>query len=310
MMIMGLTCHSCKHQTVKTSSPTYLFLGNSITYGGRYVDYIETAFLLNNEELAPKIVNLGLSSETLTGISEDDHPFPRPSLLERLSACLDSVQPDHVIACYGINCGIYHPFDSVIFTSFKTGIQQLIREVRVRDISLTLLTPGPFASDVANVVSFDSVPGYSYRNPYKEYDKVMEIFSEWILSLDTIPEVKVVDIRSPLKRHTPLSYSQQDPIHPNATGHAIIAEAILDCWNVSSNQDVLSSGVDITQSDSAWLTLEKMVQSQRMSYDRSLLNRIGHQHPVIMKSITSSWEEARSLNQFYDQQIDIFLSKR
>ena len=37
-------------------------------------------------EVGIDIVNLGLGSETVSGLSEPDHPYPRPDLHERIDA--------------------------------------------------------------------------------------------------------------------------------------------------------------------------------------------------------------------------------
>ena len=87
----------------------WLFLGDSIIQAGHYVDYIETWYLLNEAE-APDIIDLGVSSETVSNSSEPDHPFARPWLHSRLDDVLARIQPDLVVACYGMNDGIYHPF--------------------------------------------------------------------------------------------------------------------------------------------------------------------------------------------------------
>lgn len=103
----------------------WLFLGDSITQNGTYVDYIETWLLLNEPD-APEIIDLGLSSETVSGHSEPDHPFPRPDLHQRLDKVLKRTKPKRVIACYGMNCGIYHPFSKARFNAYKEGIRKLI----------------------------------------------------------------------------------------------------------------------------------------------------------------------------------------
>ncbi len=301
---------ACTPKSFDKAEKTYLFLGNSITYSGRYVDYIETAFILDKQANNTLILNLGLSSETLSGMTERDHPFPRPSLLERLPACLDSVKPDHVIACYGINCGIYHPFDSIRYAAFQTGTSQLIREVRARNIGITLLTPGPFAAERVELTTLHDSLGYSYRNPYPQYDEVMNIYSDWVLSLDTMPEVTTVDIRTPLLRYMNISYGSIDPIHPNEIGHAIIAESILDCWGEKTESQILSTGVDATQQDTSWQNMERLVREQRLSYDRPLLNRIGHENPAIKEAIDIPWDSALSLNSQYEEKIVAILKRR
>src|SRR5438045_2369180 len=89
-----------------------LFLGDSITYGGSYIDYLEGYLLTRFPEKHWEIINLGLPSETVSGLSEPGHAggsFPRPDLHERLDRALEKVKPDLVFACYGMNDGIYFP---------------------------------------------------------------------------------------------------------------------------------------------------------------------------------------------------------
>ena len=88
-----------------------LFLGDSITNSGYYVADIECQLRLQGLKDVPELINLGLSSETCSGLSEPAHPFPRPDVHERLQRALTMIQPDVVGACYGLIDGSYHPFD-------------------------------------------------------------------------------------------------------------------------------------------------------------------------------------------------------
>jgi len=87
-----------------------LFLGDSITQDGRYVEDIEAYLILNYPKIRVDIVKLGLSSETTEGLTEPDHPFPRPNIHDRLGSALEKTRPDIVVACYGMNDGITTPF--------------------------------------------------------------------------------------------------------------------------------------------------------------------------------------------------------
>src|SRR5690349_765692 len=60
-----------------------LFLGDSITAGGRYVAAFDAWVIAQRWEHPPQIINMGLASETVSGLSEDNHAggkFPRPDL--------------------------------------------------------------------------------------------------------------------------------------------------------------------------------------------------------------------------------------
>ena len=55
-----------------------IFLGDSITQGGTYIAYLQTYLWELYPDSNYNLINLGLGSETASGLSEDDHPFPRP----------------------------------------------------------------------------------------------------------------------------------------------------------------------------------------------------------------------------------------
>src|ERR1700722_20154887 len=85
-----------------------IFLGDSITYSGQYVEYIEAYVRIHSPALRSEFLDLGLPSETVSGLSEPVHAggqFPRPDLHERLERVLDKARPDLVVACYGMNDG-------------------------------------------------------------------------------------------------------------------------------------------------------------------------------------------------------------
>ena len=68
-----------------------VFLGDSITYAGQYIEFLETYLRLKDPTLRCEFLDLGLPSETVSGLSEPGHAggkFPRPDLHERLDRVL------------------------------------------------------------------------------------------------------------------------------------------------------------------------------------------------------------------------------
>ena len=106
-----------------------LFIGDSITQDGRYVSFIEYYF----NSLFPKnkfdIISIGLSSETVSGLTEPGHPYKRPCLLDRIDSALVKIKPQIIIACYGMNDGIYHPQSESRMKAYREGINKLINKV-------------------------------------------------------------------------------------------------------------------------------------------------------------------------------------
>ena len=61
-----------------------LFLGDSNTMNGGYIHYLDAFLYTRFPDKRFELINLGLASETASGLSEPDHPFPRPDVLDRL----------------------------------------------------------------------------------------------------------------------------------------------------------------------------------------------------------------------------------
>ena len=105
------------------SASRIVFLGDSITHSGQYIEFVETVLLANTDKHY-EILDLGLSSETVSGLSEEGHAggkFPRPDLHERLDRVLATTKPELVIACYGMNCGIYCRWMTRDFRNTRTA---------------------------------------------------------------------------------------------------------------------------------------------------------------------------------------------
>ena len=259
-----------------------VFLGDSITYSGGYTATVESRYLTLNKDTNTEFLNLGLMSETVSGLSEPSHPFPRPNLLERLDRILNQTTPDLVIACYGINDGIYHPFNERRFEKFKTGIQQLVDKVVENDCKLILLTPPPFDPEplrASGKLRSKDVGDFDWRFVYDNYDvEVMARYSRWLLDFGSRKGVTVVDIRAPIldhltkKRETDPKYSlSSDGVHLNAVGHQIIADAI-------SKQ----LGIDPVSATNELLYL---VAKRQEVLKLAWLAKIGHKRPGVPKGL-------------------------
>ena len=96
-----------------------VFLGDSNTYAHLYVSYIDAYLVTRFPDQRFDVLNLGLPSENVSGLSEPDHPFSRPNLHDRLARVLEKTKPNVVVACYGMNDGIYYPFSEERFQRFQ-----------------------------------------------------------------------------------------------------------------------------------------------------------------------------------------------
>lgn len=209
-----------------------VFLGDSITQAGGYVTF--ASYYL--EKLYPQkqfdIYGLGLSSETLSGLSEEGHAggkFPRPCLFERLGRLLEKVKPDVVFACYGINDGIYQPLDDARFTAFKSGVTNLIGRCQSAGVKeIILITPPIFDAT--------SKPGEF------NYDSVMTEYAAWETTLK-IPGVRVADLHTAMRkaRDARTEVFSNDHVHPGDEGHLLMAKTALAAIGVQIPDEQLAT---------------------------------------------------------------------
>ena len=220
--------YSAFSQTVINKNvKTVLFLGNSITWAGTYVNNVETYYRFKYPVSDIEFINVGLPSETVSGLSEPGHAngeFPRPDLHERLARVLQQTKPDLVFACYGMNDGIYMPFDSTRFKKFKEGILWLHDEVTKTGAEIIHLTPP----------DYDELRGKS-----KGYSAVLDNYADWLLSLRQSMQWQVIDIHYSMKKYLQAHRQAdakfgldafalaEDGVHPGETGHWIMAREIL-----------------------------------------------------------------------------------
>ncbi|QMW04235.1 SGNH/GDSL hydrolase family protein [Spirosoma foliorum] len=267
-----------------------LFLGNSITYAGTYVTDVESYFVAHYPGQSYEFINVGLPSETVSGLSEPNHAdgrFPRPDLHERLVRVLDQTKPDVVFACYGMNDGIYLPFDEARFRPYRDGQKWLHAELEKTGAKrIIFLTP----------------PVHDDKNLGTQgYNLTLDNYSEWLLAQRDSLKWEVADIHFPMthyleeKRKTDPSFKlANDGVHPGDEGHWLMAKAILNYLgenvanapNVKSTLSVNPRGEEI-----------RSLIAQRQSIMKDAwLSSTGHKRPEMRQGIPMA--EAR---QRYDE---------
>jgi lysophospholipase L1-like esterase len=234
-------------RSLLTGVKRIVFLGDSITYSGQYIEYLETFLRTRMPDADFELINLGLPSETVSGLTEPNHAggaFPRPCLHERLDRALAKTHPDLVVACYGMNDGIYYPFSEERFQRYQEGIRRLVDRVHAVGAKLLLLTPPTFDP---NPILKSTLPAgrdvYPSGSSYVGYDEVLERYSHWLLD-QRKHGWNVADVHGPMLRHlqarrrkTPEYRLAGDGVHTNSFGHWLIAEAVLRAWGFPTGTD-------------------------------------------------------------------------
>jgi pimeloyl-ACP methyl ester carboxylesterase/lysophospholipase L1-like esterase len=276
------------HFSAIKNAKRIVFLGDSITAAGQYVAYFDAWLQTQKLAAKPAIVDCGLPSETVSGLSEAGHAggqFPRPDLNERLDRVLDLAKPDLVIACYGINCGIYQPFDQERFAKYQDGIANLKKKVEARGAKLILMTPPLYDDQRAK-------NGFSYN-------EVLDRYADWLLS-QRANGWPVIDLHRPMASEVTIRRWQNkdftlqpDAVHPNEDGHWFIAQQII-AW--CGDRDVLSAKSPAEMLEARRRSPELLpLVSQRMSVLRdAYVFAAGHKRPGVAKGLPVAEAEKKA----------------
>lgn len=299
--IAMVVCAPCMAQ-IPPSVKRIVFLGDSITHAGGYIVSLETAWLVQHPDRPIEFLNVGLPSETVSGLSEPGHAggkFPRPDLHERLQRVLDQMKPELVVACYGMNDGIYYPLGKERFEKFQSGIERLHDAVVQRGAEIIHLTPAYF--DALPIRARLLPAGLDeYRQPFEGYDEVLETYSKWLLEQRQRGWV-VYDVHGAMKEAV-LAQRQSNPnftfandgVHPNAAGQVVIGGPLAKAWGLSLKSDGLPSHPEAKK-------IFDLVAKRQMLLKQAWLSSTGHLRPGIPQGLPI--EAARSQANELDAQI-------
>lgn len=249
-----------------------LFLGDSITQGSQYVSFIDAGIIADQPGVKYDVLCAGLSSETVSGLSEPGHAggkFPRPDLHERLDRALAKTKPDLVLACYGMNDGIYMPFSEERFQAFRDGMIKLHDKAIAAGAKIIHLTPPVFDPlPIAAKVDDSGEPGKTYRL----YNDVLGRYAAWLIE-QRKNGWEVIDVHGAMKAaiaearaKDPAFTFAKDGIHPNEAGHQVMAQPVLEAW-----------GIKATVSPE----LFKIVHQKTSVLRDAWLSEIGHKRPGV-----------------------------
>jgi lysophospholipase L1-like esterase len=254
-------------QNIDSKVHRILFLGNSITWQANYVNDVIAYLTVHYPSRHFDYINVGLPSETVSGLSEPGHAggaFPRPDLHERLQRVLEQTKPDLVFACYGMNDGIYMPFDENRFQKFKDGINWLHSEVVKTCAQIIHITPPVFDE---------------LRGGYPGYAAVLDRYSEWLIGLRSSLKWQVIDVHFPMKKYLDAHRKVDakfhldgfalttDGAHPAELGHWIMAREILLYLGCSDVATAPGIEQDLSKTTNGAKVLKMVIDRQNMLRD-------------------------------------------
>ncbi|GAB3499851.1 hypothetical protein GCM10027341_24010 [Spirosoma knui] len=278
-----------------------LFLGNSITYAGTYVSAIEAYLITHYPKQSYEFINVGLPSETVSGLSEPNHAdgrFPRPDLHERLSRVLAQTNPDVVFACYGMNDGIYMPLDEERFNAYQNGMKWLHAELEKTNAKqIVFLTP-PVHDD----------PKLGTQG----YNRTLDAYAHWLLAQRDTLKWEVADIHFPMtrflddKRKTDPTFKlAKDGVHPGEQGHWLMAKPVL--LYLGEKVDTAESIQEALADKPHGNEILNLVNQRQNVMKNAWLTATGHKRPEMATGVPMT--EARRIYNTIDQQIQAVLKK-
>lgn len=273
-----------------------VFLGDSITYAGGYVDDVEAYYVTRFPEQHFEFINVGLSSETVSGLSEASEKNPRPDLHERLGRVLEKTKPDLVFICYGMNDGIYAPPDAARLKAFADGMKSVHEQIAASHAKIIHVTP-PVFDPIQGRASTNAPFGFGH--PYWGYNQTLDQFSEWLVA-QRAAGWDVADLHSGMNRWLeeqrkgdPNFSFSKDGVHPDGAGHWAMAKPILlylgakDVENAGSPSAMMAgnpNGKEILQ----------LVHEQEQILRDAWLNFCGFNRPGVKPGLPVPEAEAKA----------------
>jgi hypothetical protein len=143
-----------------------------------------------------------------------------------------------------MNDGIYHPPAPERLDLYRKGIEEVVDRVKKAGADVILATPPPFdPRPVKARLQPLGAKSYGFRNAYEGYDGVLEEYARWLLS-KRADGWEVVDVHGEVERFVdeirksdPNFTLASDGVHPDATGHWLIAQAFLKAWDAPGEVD-------------------------------------------------------------------------
>jgi lysophospholipase L1-like esterase len=278
-----------------------VFLGDSITYAGGYVDDIEAYYVTRFPERHFEFINVGLSSETVSGLSEEGHAggkYRRPDLHERLGRILEKAKPDLTFVCYGMNDGIYQPEDAARMKAFEDGIKSVHELIAATGAKIVHITPPVFDPvPIKKKLSTNGAAGFSH--PFEGYNQVLDRFSEWLVG-QRAAGWEVADLHGGMnrwlaerrQRNPDFNYTK-DGVHPDANGHWVMAKQILLYLGAKDIENAGSPSAMVA-SNSNGEEILRLVHEQEQLLRDAWLTATGHTRPGVKDGLPLPEAEAKA----------------
>lgn len=254
-------CASTAHaqQFALKDGDTVVFYGDSITAQRLYTRDVEDFLLTRYPRLHVRFVNAGVPGDATWGGYTG-------TMQERVQRDVAPFQPTMITVMLGMNDGGWGTGSPEIDAAFQKGYRQLLDALHkaAPGASLTLISP----------TSYDEI---THDTEFPGYSRVIDRFADdvsWIdaqLQASGDKTILLADFHRPLTEALQRAKTQfpqlaplivPDRIHPSATGHWIMAAALMSAWHVNpivSRVELNAANAQVIGKDRTTVTnLEKL----------------------------------------------------
>lgn len=210
-----------------------VFYGDSITDQRLYTTFVETFVVTRFPERNISFVHSGWGGDRVGGGGGGPIDV-------RLQRDVLAYKPTVVTIMLGMNDGGFRAHDASLFEKYSAGFTHIVQQLRkeLPEIRITAIRPSPF-----DEVTRGAIKGGGY-NP------VLVRYGDFVQLLAGKEKFDVADFNAPVVRMLEKAKAENsalaqkiipDRVHPAASGHLIMASALLRAWNAPS----LVSAVEI-----------------------------------------------------------------
>jgi lysophospholipase L1-like esterase len=225
LLLWSLTA-CAQHAFYVKDGDTVLFYGDSITDQRLYTTFVETYTVTRFPKMTVRFVHKGWGGDRVTGGGGG-------TIDVRLKRDVLPYKPTVMTIMLGMNDGRSRAFDEEIFKTYADGYHNIVKTLKtaIPNLRLTLIEPSPF-DDVTRAPNF---PG--------GYNAVLVRYGEFLKVLAMEEKVQVADMNTPVVQEFAKAKALDDQlsqrlspdrVHPGASGHLLMAKALLKAWNAPS----------------------------------------------------------------------------
>ncbi len=199
----------------------FIFIGDSITHGCLYTQYVENYFYTRYPNMRIHFRNAGVSGDRAQDV------------LNRFDEDIAAFKPTVATILLGMNDGSYKDFDKGIFDTYAKGMTELLDRLKAINCRVIIMSPTMFDHQAWDI-RIKEKPDYAKGRVVTGYNGVLAYYGKWLQETARERKLGFVDLFGPLNLHTVQQRRKnpdftliQDAIHPGPDGSFIMAYSLL-----------------------------------------------------------------------------------